>query len=209
MSMTAREKRAKEAIIELLGENGYASYAKIFRDFDLHLTADPSVVAYMIPDKGVITVNEGLLLEQVGVCVRHEILHEYLNHLNRMITVLAVRHGLDPDEVLAQTDADDYQKIKTELFQNDVFNYAGDYEISNVGYTEEDKEIIRNIDINGNIVHGLVTDDVQDHPDWVNMSLEELYDAVIEDRMSKPIIINGNFMNDTTFVAEDGKIYGI
>lgn len=209
MSMKDREKRAKAAIIELLGENGYASYAKLFQDFDLHLTSDPSVIAYMIPDEGTIVVNEGLLLEQVGVCVRHEILHEYLNHLNRMITLLSIRHGLDPEEVLAQTNPDEYKEIKDEIFQDDVFNYAGDYEISNVGYTEEDKEVIRNIDIKGNIVSGLVTDDVQDHPDWINMSLEELYDAVIADRMSKPIIIRGNFVDDTTFVAEDGKIYGI
>lgn len=209
MSMTAREKRAKAAIIEQLGENGYGTYAKIFSNFDLHLTADPSVIANMRPNKGIITVNEGLLLEQVGVCVRHEILHEYLNHLNRMITLLSIRHGLDPEEVLAQTNLDDYNDIKSELFQDDVFNYAGDYEISNVGYTEEDKELIRNIDINGNITSGLVTDDVQDHPDWADMSLEELYDAVIADRMSKPIVIRGNFVNDTTFVAEDGKIYGV
>ena len=77
-----------------------------------------------------------------------------------------------------------------------------------MGYTEEDKEVIRNIDINGRIVSGLVTDDVKNHPDWVDMSLEELYDAVVADRMSKPIIVRGNFLNDTTFISEDGELYG-
>lgn len=208
MSMTNREKAAKEEVINQLEENGYVSYAKIFDLFDLNLTKDPSVVAYMVPDKGTIVVNEGLLLEQVGVCVRHEILHEYLNHLNRMIYLIAKRHGLDPDEVLEETNPNEYEEIKREIFQDDTFNYAGDYEISNVGYTEEDKEVIRNIDINGRIVSGLVTDDVKNHPDWVDMSLEELYDAVVADRMSKPIIVRGNFLNDTTFISEDGELYG-
>ena len=119
----------------------------------MHLTKDPDVVAYMIPSKAIIVINEGLDIDQVSTVVRHEILHEYLSHQLRM-----ERHLNGKPENHLQA------------------NIAGDYEISNRGYTEQDKRIARSIVLNGKVISGLVTED--QHPDWVDLSLEEMYDRL-------------------------------
>ena len=160
MSMTKREYLGKQEVHRILAEQGYPTYAHLFDMFDLHLTNDPDVIGYMIPSKAVITVNENLDLEQVSVIVRHEILHEYLNHAARMEKHTGTKN-LNPA-------------------QHQNFNIAGDYEISNLGYTEGDKKNIRHIVINGVKLSGLVTED--DHPDWVGLSVEEMYDKLEEER---------------------------
>ena len=104
-------------------------------------------------------------------------------------------------------------KLKRILYKDDTFNYAADYEISNRGYTTRDKENIRNIELNGRILSGLVTED--DHPDWVNLSVEEMYDKLIEERkqaqeeaLKTPI--NGFLQDDTTFIDPiTGRVYGV
>ena len=58
-------------------------------------------------------------------------------------------------------------------------NIAGDYEISNRGYTSRDKLNVRNIRINGQKLSGLVTE--IDHPDWVGLTAEEMYDRLIQE----------------------------
>ena len=153
MAMTKREQQAKSQIMGILGKQGYPTYARLLQLFDLHLTKDPNVVAYMIPNKAIIVINEGLDIEQVSTVVRHEILHEYLSHQLRM-----ERHLNGKPENHTQA------------------NIAGDYEISNRGYTEKDKQIVRSIMLNGKILSGLVTEDK--HPDWVNLSYEEMYDRL-------------------------------
>ena len=153
MAMTKREQRAKSQIMGILGKQGYPTYARLLQLFDLHLTKDPDVIAYMISNKAIIVINEGLDIEQVSTVVRHEILHEYLSHQLRM-----ERHLNGKPENHTQV------------------NIAGDYEISNRGYTEKDKQIARSIVLNGKILSGLVTED--QHPDWVNLSYEEMYDRL-------------------------------
>lgn len=160
MSMTKREYLGKQEVHRILAEQGYPTYAHLFDMFDLHLTNDPNVIGYMIPSKAVITVNENLDLEQVSVIVRHEILHEYLNHAARMEKHTGTKN--------------------LSSAQHQDFNIAGDYEISNLGYTENDKKNIRHIVINGVKLSGLVTED--DHPDWVGLSVEEMYDKLEEER---------------------------
>lgn len=163
MSMTKREFLAKQQIREVLSKEGYPTYSYLIQDFDIHLTKDPGVIGYMIPSKGVITLNEGLDLEQVSVVVRHEILHEFLNHAKRMQTKLG-------DEA--------YKKEMSRA--NNLINIAADYEISNRGYTERDKRNIRAIHLNNKTLSGLVTED--DHPDWVGLSVEEMYDRLEQQR---------------------------
>ncbi len=155
MGMTKREQIARSEIIKELGTKGYATYAKLLSLFDLHLTSDPSVVGYMIPQKGVITINQNLFMEQVSVIVRHEILHEYFKHYERAIEYL----GEDKSQSL-----------------HELTNIAGDYDISNKGYTEKDKKVVRAIDINGKIVSGLVTEDK--HPEWINLPFEDMIDEL-------------------------------
>lgn len=151
--MTKRERLAKSQVMNILGKQGYATYAELLSLFDMHLTKDPDVVAYMIPNKAIIVINEGLDIEQVSTVVRHEILHEYLSHQLRM-----ERHLNGKPENHLQA------------------NVAGDYEISNRGYTEKDKRIARSIVLNGKVISGLVTED--QHPDWVDLSYEEMYDRL-------------------------------
>ena len=155
--MTQVERASREKIIELLAKNGYVTYSKILSRFVLNLTADPDVIAYMIPGKGVIVLNQGLLMEQVSVCVRHEILHEMFQHMQRSIAKLGKAGSLK------------YHQLS---------NIAGDFDISNQGYTEADKQEMRNIRLNGAIIPCLVTED--EHPDWVNLTFEEMLEKLKE-----------------------------
>lgn len=172
MSMTKLEKLAKEEVLTILSEEGYPTYAKLLSKFEVNLTADPNVVGYMEPEKGRIVLNKGLDIEQVSVIARHEILHFYLEHERRLLSKLASETGADLD------DLDDIRvgDLRKDLYKNKNFNIAADYEISNRGYTDADKETIRNIQLNGQTLKGLVTED--DHPEWVNMSVEEMYDEL-------------------------------
>lgn len=173
MGMTAYEQLAKKQIIKALAADGYPTYAKFIRDlFDINLTEDPDVVAYMEPSKARIVVNSGLDIDQVSTVVRHEILHEYLNHHRRLIKKLAQEANLDPDKL----DDMSLKELENKLYSNQIFNIAGDYEISNRGYTQKDKSIVRSLILNGQICRGLVTED--DHPEWVNLSVEEMYDKL-------------------------------
>lgn len=161
MAMTREEFLAKQEVMKVLAQNGYPTYAKLLSLFDLHLTNDPDVVGYMIPDKAVITLNRELDIAQVGVIVRHEILHEYLTHQLRMQRKLGA-------ERYANRSSAQHKRI----------NIAGDYEISNLGYTENDKNIVRGLILNGKVIRGLVTED--DHEDWIDKSFEEMYDLLEE-----------------------------
>lgn len=161
MAMTKREFIAKDEIMRILAKSGYPTYARLLKDFEIHLTKDPEVIGYMIPDKGSITVNENLDINQVSVIVRHEILHEFFNHAKRFSDHLG---------------ADAYNKRSNS--QHKSMNIAGDYDISNRGYTEQDKKDVRNIVINGQTLSGLVTEDR--HPDWVGLSAVEMYDKLQE-----------------------------
>lgn len=172
MAMTYYEEVAKREILKVLAENGYKAYAKLLQLFEVNITKDPDVVAYMVPDKGKIVVNEGLDIDQVSMVVRHEILHQYLDHHNRLMKHLAKQAGLDYDTLSDM----DLKELQNKLYSNQIFNIAGDYEISNRGYTEADKKTARNLYLNGQIVSGLVTE--IDHPDWVDLSVEEMYDRL-------------------------------
>lgn len=179
MSMTREERATKEYIQNKLAKQGYPTYASILGNFDLNLTRDPNTVGFMEPGKGRIVLNRGLDENQVSVIIRHEILHQFLEHERRLLKHLANEHNLDFDKV----DDNSLNDLKRKLYSNDLFNVAADYEISNRGYTEDDKEDIRNILLNGQILSGLVTED--DHPDWVDLSVEEMYDKLREDKQNQ------------------------
>ena len=160
MAMTKRELGAKYAIEDKLGEEGYPTYARLFSKFDLNLTKDPNVVGYMQVDRARIVLNENLNIDQVSTIVRHEILHEYLTHYARELK----------------------WKEKNPTYKNiphDLLNIAADFEISNVGYTDKDKNVSRNIFLNDKILKGLVTED--HHPDWVDLSFEDMLDKLVEE----------------------------
>ena len=179
MSMTREERETKAYIQNKLAKQGYPTYASILGDFDLNLTRDPYTVGFMEPNKGRIVLNRGLDENQVSVIIRHEILHQFLEHERRLLKHLADKHNLDFDKV----DDNSLNDLKRKLYSDDLFNIAADYEISNRGYTEDDKDDIRNILLNGQVLSGLVTED--EHPDWVDLSVEEMYDKLKEDKQNQ------------------------
>lgn len=168
MSMTLEEYKAKIAIANILRKQGYSRYARIFNLFDFNFTDDPKVIAYMEIGKARIVVNRQIDDEDtISLLVRHEILHEYLDHMLRM-----ERH-------LGKEVWDKRSKP-----MHYASNVAGDYEISNRGYTSKDKIIAKHIKLNGEELQGLVTE--IDHPEWVNFTLEEIYDELEKEMKNNP-----------------------
>ncbi len=204
MGMTKEERNGKAYIERLLKKQGYPTYAKIFDKFEFHFTSDPSHIAYLSPKTGEIVINREVDADQCSVLVRHEILHAYLQHHKRMIEHLAKLRGLDPDKLDDMTIKEFERIIYTDPYRLD--NIAGDYEISNRGYTAKDKQAVRNILINGQTVSGLVTED--DHPEWTNLSIEEMYDLLKKEIENK--VTDGILLDETTFVDPDtGIVYGV
>ena len=204
MSMTREEKVAKQYLRRVLNTNGYPTYSKIFEKFDFNFTNDPSVVAYLDPQKGVIVANRGLDENQICTIIRHEILHDYLRHEKRLLDKLAKDKGLDPDDLDDISIAD----LKKDLYSSQDFNIAADYEISNRGYTDKDKKIVREITLNGRKLSGLVTED--EHPEWVDLSIEEMFDELKKERKKiKPEddVVLGALSPDGYFVSADGVVY--
>ena len=210
MSMTQEERKLKRYLRNTLNTQGYPTYARILDKFHTYFTSDPRVVAYMEPGKGKIVINRGVTASQASVLVRHEILHDYLRHEQRLLDKLARDRGINKSELddIALKDLED--ELKRILYSNSDFNIAGDYEISNRGYTEKDKDDVRNININGRIVSGLVTED--DHPEWVELSIEEIFEALQKEREKiKPEDLNykGFMVDETTFIDPvTGVTYG-
>lgn len=159
MAMTKLELAAKNQILDILGVQGYPTYARLLDKFDVNLTEDPGVIAYMESGKARIVLNKNLSINQVSTIVRHEILHEYFTHMER-------------EAKFRQRDKK-YSKISPY-----IANKAADYEISNLGYTDKDKDIVRNVVLKDQVLRGLVTED--DYPDWKNKSFEEMLELLVE-----------------------------
>ena len=153
LSNVRRADGIKRQMARYLGKQGYGKYARLLSLFDVYSTDDPKIAAYMVPDEGIIVINRTMDDEHASVALRHEILHEFLTHMKRIKKL--------------------YEE-NPELLQNhDLFNIAADMEISNRGYTDADKVNIRNLKLGDVPFPGWVTEDK--YPDWVNMSMEEMY----------------------------------
>jgi len=87
---TPKEKKAKRILLRLLRQQGYKTYADLFELFDLHITSDPDAPApaWMEPGNGVIVLHSTLNMDQISTVIRHEILHEYLQHSTRLLKKL-------------------------------------------------------------------------------------------------------------------------
>ena len=170
---------AKTQIIKMLREQGYPRYAKLAALFDIYLTADPRVIGYMVPDKAKIVLNEDLNIYQVSAVVRHEILHEYFSHGPRIEAFDATHKELGSDLYIANT--------------------AADFEISNRGYTSDDKANMRALKIGDEIVHALVTED--HYPEWKNLSFEEMYEKLLQEKKKNKEKLQ-NLMKDFSRVSQ-------
>ena len=148
---------AKNEIMRILREQGYPTYAKLVSYFDIYLDDNPNVIGYMVPGKAKIVLNAGLSINQVSTIIRHEILHEYLDHAMRR---------------------KDWETKTSRKGHNEIANIAMDYEISNRGYTDADKLTARSIILGDQVLRGLVTED--QYPGWENKTFEEMYDELLK-----------------------------
>ena len=102
-------------------------------------------------------------------------------HQIRLMYVFKKMHADNPDEA--------YEHIRCSASLHEILNWIEDFEISNKRYTTEDKKIVRNMQLNGQVIGGLVTEDLRS---WENLSLEAMYDE-----LSKELIqINSAIRSD-------------
>lgn len=167
MAMTKIELAAKSQIERILKKQGYPTYAKLFDMFDLNLTKDPNVIGYMVPGKAKIVLNMGLSTDQVSMIVRHEILHEYLNHGPR-------------GKAFEKQKYKDWYGKEGSVGNHDLSNQAADWEISNRGYTDADKVTARNIMLGDKVLQGLVTELDNPGKGWEKLTFEEMYGKLLD-----------------------------
>lgn len=173
--MSARDKLVKEQLIEHLIDNGYGTYARRLKEFEVFV-ADmfngvPIGTAAMFPETGEIVINPGFFeladeeqaWNQLSVLIRHEMLHFLLVHEKRLFDHLA---ATDPN----------FEATYRQASIHKIANYAMDWELSDIGYDDHDKEVVRIMTLNGEVIGGLILSD--DHPEWVNKPMEELFDLV-------------------------------
>ena len=240
MGMTNYEKLAKKQIIKRLLNDGYPKYAKLLdgrdldtgkkidKGFDINLTKQKGVTAYVDMNNARIVINQGFHEKDISVVIRHELLHSFLKHQKRLLDHVARSRGLDPDELDNLT----MEELINYIYSpSSPFNVVADFEISNVGYTDKDKDTIRNLILDGETISGLVTED--HHKDWTELSLEDMWDKAMDERekkiqeimekykknhpendLTKPNVpeiqdISGSLSDDgLVFVDEDGVEYG-
>lgn len=173
----------KSKIDLYLRQEGYVTYANRLEDIkfiiaDVYRGAHISVAA-MFPDKAEMVINPAMIdirnfpgqqqkmMDQLSVLVRHELLHFLLVHNKRMINHLTKK---DPN----------WQKTYRGYSIGKLSNFAADWDLSNVGYDDHDKEVVRLMSKNGKVIGGLILSD--DHPEWVNLTYEELLDELIKEK---------------------------
>ena len=178
--MTREEEALKFEICKLLLKKGHRKYAERLSDRNLSLnlvdsSKKPDFIAAISFEDAIIYISDAFLearkkqehriFDQLDTIMRHELAHNLMMHQIRMMYVFKTQFANDnPDEA--------YEQVKYSMNLHKLLNWLEDFEISNERYTIADKEIARNIEINGKVLHGLVT---EDHRDWVDDSLEVMY----------------------------------
>jgi hypothetical protein len=183
----------KQKIISMLIKEGYGTFAKRLKNFKL-VVADvfngiSCDTAFMMPGTGYIVINpgfcidinsDGKIFKQLSVVIRHEMLHFLLCHQKRWADYLKEK---DPN----------FKDTLDSVAGNDLANYAMDYDISNKGYDDYDKQIVRNMQLNGRVIGGLLSEQVRNDTthavvddvyevyngvefnNWENKTMEEMY----------------------------------
>lgn len=185
MAMTREETATHDLIRQTLLEEGHKTYAEYFNLFELHfLPATSEAVAYMVPNKALIYLNKGVDdLDLVTLLMRHEMLHEFLKHGERYTKLLRKIQGLKDDEEPVRD---------PQLHQ--VSNIAADWELSKYYSPERDFQKIKHMKINGTEAAGLVLE--LDKPEWLNLSFEELYEKLLQEKEMLKKLIEQNHMSD-------------
>lgn len=201
--MTDRERRTKKALCQLLIDKGHRKYAERFWKLDFNIVSSklhPDFTAAISFDEATVYISDGFLgsgqgiFNQLDVLLRHELAHNLMMHQIRLMYVFKKLHAQNPDEA--------YEHISYSASLHELLNYLEDFEISNKRYTQEDKKIVRTMQLNGEVISGLVTEDHRQS--WANMSLEAMYDE-----MSKELIqINSSIRSDPQWIpTKDGSYH--
>lgn len=204
--MTDRERDLKKALCKLLIDRGHRKYAERFWKLDFNIVNSkkyPKFTAAISFDEATVFISDGFLtggqgiFNQLDVLLRHELAHNLMMHQIRLMHVFKRIHAKDPDEA--------YERIKYSSSLHAILNIIEDFEISNKRYTAADKAIVRKMQLNGRMISGMIT---EDHRDWENLSLEQMYDE-----LSKELIrINSAIRSDPYWrpsirTDSDGKQY--
>ena len=175
------EKQLKEALMAIFTHQdpktgythkAYANFLKTFRLQIIDAKKAPNLTAACAfdPDNGirVIRISSGFLdpsiRYQLSVLIRHELAHAALEHFLRSRSYLLQKYGEEGLEAWYQSG----------IWHN-LDNILADFEISNKAYGPEDKKVVQNMVLNGEVIGGLVT---EDHRQWQTMSLEQMYAAL-------------------------------
>jgi hypothetical protein len=179
---TGKELQLKMGLIKLLRDKHHAAYAERLRYLDViivPLSEDENFTAAVSFETAEVYVGEGFLIafasenwtifDQLDVVLRHEIAHNLLMHQIRMLDQFIDYYDVDEETA---------RHIQHSSLHG-ILNIIEDFEISNTRYTDTDKEIMRNIILNGKEIHCLVTEDHNE--DWAEMSLEEMFHALTQE----------------------------
>ena len=181
---TKEEQLFKRYLIrDVLQKKGYPRYAKALRDFYVNITNNPGIPSAAVDSThGIIYINRNEMMnaysnpDRISMLIRHELLHTFLDHHGRDLYIVAKKMGLDPK---ALTKAD-FKKVNASMYKGNpayieygsphTGNIAGDYDLSRY-YTARDKEVSAELG-------GLI---LEDRPEWLNMSFEEMHAALEEE----------------------------
>ena len=107
--------------------------------------------------------DEDKIIRQIVLLLRHEMAHSILMHQVRTIKYFKDKYGEKNGTKMSNSET-----------LHDLLNIIEDFEISNTRYSDRDKQTVREMEVAGQIIGGLVT---EEHRDWQNMSLVEMYMA--------------------------------
>lgn len=174
--MSSEEREIKRQLCQLLIDRGHTKYARRFWMLDFNIINSkrhPEFTAAISFDEATVFISDGFLgsgqgiFNQLDVLLRHEMAHNLMMHQIRLMYVFKKIHANDPEEA--------YAHISYSQTLHDILNVIEDYEISNKRYTEADKDVVRDMQLNGRVIGGLVTEDDRG---WEKMSLEQMYEEL-------------------------------
>lgn len=182
--MSKLDYAAKQVLIKKLKDQGYVTYANFFSNFIFNLTykdtySDSDPIAYTDMKQRLIVLNGNLDMDAASTVLRHELLHNILEHMTRESNYWKKELGFNAAELTPEQ----LKEYSRQLYSHhQTANKAMDWELSNY-YTEADKKIAKNLNILGELVSGLVVD--VDHPEWKGWTFEDMFRELIKEQKAQ------------------------
>ena len=177
---TKREKVLKKKLLALLRDDGqghkHAKYAERLEDFIIKIVPydeDPEMTAAISFDEATIYISDGFLKDpdtfyQLNVLMRHELAHYLMQHQIRMMHKIIEKYGKDGGT-----------RISMSQSLHHLMNIIEDFEISNERYTAADKIVVKNMQLNGREIGGLITENIRGG--WEKLSVLDMFDKLEEE----------------------------